>query len=372
MPKNLVICCDGTNNSLAEIKTNVGHLWELARIKNDAVQVPYYDAGVGVEAEPSMRTRMGAAFSRWSGSAFGTGLVDNVQQAYVHLVRKFEPGDLIFMFGFSRGAYTVRVIAGLMQNYGLLRKEHETLAPKVVEAFQDLIPRDGSGFKDGTPTAQQQARFDWAQSIRDGHSVAAPIHFMGLFDTVSSLGWAWDPKSFPNTRTMPNVTILRHALAIDERRAKFRTNRVKLAPGADHRQIWFAGVHSDVGGGYKSPKERLSRIPLRWMLGEAKTAGMLVDARVEQALELESSYLEDEQAEQNESLSLLWRGLEFLPLPHRQETPSGWQESRRIYACKGWREIPDTFLAHESLQRRRPLVKNIHWKAALSGIKFCC
>jgi uncharacterized protein (DUF2235 family) len=371
MQRNLVICCDGTNNSLVGAPTNVAHLHRLASLDDNARQLSYYDAGVGVEADPGMGTRIGAALSRWSGSAFGTGLVENVQQAYVHLIRNFTPGDRIFLFGFSRGAYSVRVIAGLLQNYGLLRKEHENLATEVVRAFQTLYPRDGSVYMGHQPTPGQQARFDWARDIRTNRSIAAPIHFVGIFDTVSSLGWAWEPKSFPNTRTMPNVSILRHALALDERRAKFRTNRVKLTPGANHRQVWFAGVHSDVGGGYAPPRNRLSRIPLRWMLGEAKAAGMQVNPIVEDSFALDKSYLEDEQAEQNESLSARWRALEYMPLPHRQETANGWVESKRVYAGKGWREIPDTFVAHESLQRRKIDVKNVHWKGALSQITFC-
>lgn len=371
MPKNLVICCDGTNNGLTGVKTNVAHLSEFADVGDKLLQVPYYDAGVGVEVNPKMRTRIGGAFSRWSGSAFGTGLVDNVEQAYRHLICSYEPGDRIFMFGFSRGAYTVRVIAGLMHNYGVLRREHEKSSRSVVRAFQDLYLRDGSGYSEGKPTQAQQRRFDHSRKVREEHSIPAQIHFMGIFDTVSSLGWAWDPKSFPNTRKMPNVTVLRHALALDERRAKFRTNRVELIEGADHRQMWFAGVHSDVGGGYKPPGNQLSRVPLRWMLGEAKKAGMSVNANVEGQLALDQSYLQDEQAEQHESLSAPWRVLEFLPLPHSEKTANGWVESRRVYGCKGWREISETFHAHESLQRRRIAVKNIHWKDALVKITFC-
>src|SRR5262245_7236137 len=106
MRRNLVICCDGTNNSLAGALTNVAQLYRLASLGDTTPQLAYYDAGVGVDADPDMRTRIGAAVSRWSGSAFGTGLIENVQQAYVHLIRNFAPGDRIFLFGFSRGAYS--------------------------------------------------------------------------------------------------------------------------------------------------------------------------------------------------------------------------------------------------------------------------
>ena len=370
MPRNLVICCDGTNNSLDSPLTNVAHLGALADIGDAARQLAYYDAGVGVEAQPNMRTRIGAVFSKWSGSAFGTGLVENVQNAYSHLVDNYSDGDHVYLFGFSRGAYTVRVIAGLLHNYGLLRREHADEAASVVKAFQDLYPRDGSGFVNGLPTQAQRERFDEARRIRNVRAQPCPIHFMGLFDTVSSLGWAWEPKSFPNTMTMPNVKILRHALALDERRAKFRTNRVKCTPEADHRQMWFAGVHSDVGGGYAAPRNRLSRVPLRWMLTEARTAGMFVNEDVLRTLDLENTWMQDEQADQNESLTALWYALEYLPLPERKQTEEGWKEGKRVYRGNGWREIPETWEAHDSLQRRKASVKNVYWRDLQTRIIF--
>lgn len=371
MPRNLVICCDGTNNSLSGPPTNVRHLYRLARVQDPGLQFAYYDAGVGVDALPSMSTRIGGTLSKWSGSAFGTGLVENVEAAYKTLVEHYADGDRIFMFGFSRGAYTVRVLAGLLQNYGLLQAAHVADCPTVVKAYRDLYPRKGTGFKNGVPTPEQQARFDEAKRIRATQSRPCGIHFMGVFDTVSSLGWAWDPKTFGNTFNLPNVTILRHAMALDERRAKFRTNRVKIITGADHQQMWFAGVHSDVGGGYEGEKARLSRIPLRWMLAEATKAGMLVNVDVADELRLEQTWQDDEQADQNESLTTLWRALEYMPLPHwERDDNNEWVEKKKVYACKGWRDLPDTFDAHDSLQRRKKAVKNVNWEKLQPSINF--
>ena len=370
MPRNLILCCDGTNNSLESPPTNVRHLRELADVADEPRQRVFYDVGVGVEADPGMRTRIGAAFSRWSGSAFGTGLVENVEQAYRELMQQYADGDRVFLFGFSRGAYTVRVIAALLHNYGLLRRENEADAAHMVKAFQDLYPPRGSGFVNGIATPEQQARFDEARRIRNMRSVPCPVHFLGVFDTVSSLGWAWDPKTFPNTMSMPNVKILRHAMALDERRAKFRTNRIRLSENADHRQMWFAGVHSDVGGGYEAPRNQLSRVPLRWMLREAQSAGMLVNDAALARLDLESTWMQDEQADQNESLTALWRALEFLPLPHWDKKEEAWVEGRRMYRGQGWREIPDTYDAHESLQRRKKPVKNVFWQKTLPSINY--
>ena len=370
MSRNIVICCDGTNNSRFTRTTNVGHLANLADVNDSATQLVFYEPGVGVDADPKLRTRIGAMFSRWAGSAFGAGLVENVSRAYTRLMNNYSEGDRVYLFGFSRGAYTVRVIAGLLYNYGLLRKEHAEDAGKVVKAFQNLYPRNGAAYVNGLPGPGQQERLNDARRIRETRSMPCPIHFMGIFDTVSSLGWAWDPKTFPNTSVMPNVRTLRHALALDERRAKFRTNRVRPTNGCDHRQMWFAGVHSDVGGGYEAPRNRLSRVPLRWMLGEAINAGMRVNTEVLDVLDLETTWRDDEQAQQNESLTLLWRTLEYLPLPHREKTDHGWEEGKRFYCCNGWREITDTFEAHESLQRRKVSVKNVHWRDALPGVNY--
>jgi hypothetical protein len=143
----------------------------------------------------------------------------------------------------------------------------------------------------------------------------------------------------------------------------------------DHRQVWFAGVHSDVGGGYEAPNDRLARIPLRWMLTESMAAQMLVNTAAAQALDLDGSRLDDEQAPQNESLTAMWKALEYLPLPHRQFVEGKWVESRRTYRGKGWRKIVDPnwldSYAHDSLQRRKVPVRNANWAASRNQIKYC-
>lgn len=364
---NLVICCDGTNNSLQRPLTNVAHLSHLASGQGSGQHV-YYDAGVGAEAAPNVSNRISRTLSRWSGLAFGSGLVANVEQAYLELVDHYLPGDQVFLFGFSRGAYTVRVIAGLLQHFGLLFPRHRELVADVITAYKHMF--DGNDPTSGTQSPEQQRRFDEARDIRTSRSVDCPIHFMGLFDTVSSLGWAWDPKTFPNTAKMPNVRTVRHALALDERRAKFRTNRVSPSEGQSLREVWFAGVHSDVGGGYEPAKGRLSRVPLRWMLREARTAGLLVNPTIERELDLDATVAADEQAPQNESLSALWRSLEFLPLPHRVKTATGWVEQKKIYRGEGWRSIRAGDLVSESVQRRMLPVKNTHWATARASIRW--
>jgi hypothetical protein len=139
--------------------------------------------------------------------------------------------------------------------------------------------------------------------------------------------------------------------------------------------VWFAGVHSDVGGGYEPPVDRLSRVPLGWMLAEARTAGLLVDPAAETELGLAASLGLDEQADQNESLSGFWNALEYMPLPYRVNTASGWVEKRRTYKGKGWRRIceadDDRPWVHGSLQRRTTRVKNTFWPKASARSQYC-
>jgi uncharacterized protein (DUF2235 family) len=331
MPRNLVICCDGTNNSLASPLTNVAHLNALADIKDVSRQLPYYDAGVGVEANPRRRTRIGAMLSKWSGSAFGTGLVENVEHAYSHLVRNYAEGDRIYLFGFSRGAYTVRVIAGLLHNYGLLRREHAADSHQHREVLSVSLSTRRLGVVNGVPTPAQDERFDQARRIRTVFAQPCPIHFMGLFDTVSSLGWAWEPKLFPNTMTMPNVKILRHALAVDERRAKFRTNRVKCSTMADHKQMWLRGS----AFGCRRRLRRSAQPPVANSAaldaGRAARAGMLINDDALRALDLENTWMQDEQDRAERVTHCPVVRARVPPLPNASRTDTGWVKGKRVY-----------------------------------------
>jgi len=236
------------------------------------VQRVYYDVGVGVE-EPGFVTKVGATLYRWAGLAFGAGLVRNVVEAYREIVCNYDPEGRVFLFGFSRGAYTVRVLAGVLENYGLLKRGKPGHGgdgyPEVRRALSE------AGFRrckrSGKASVYCNRTFADARQVKQLYSMECPVHFMGIWDTVSSLGWAYDPKTFPNTAAMRHVRTIRHALALDERRAKFRSNRVEVVPGAqqDLQEVWFAGDHSDVGGGYPDEQSGLAKKCLEWMLREA-------------------------------------------------------------------------------------------------------
>ncbi|MGE0723662.1 MAG: DUF2235 domain-containing protein [Alphaproteobacteria bacterium] len=270
MPKNIVVCCDGTANEFEANRTNVAKLC-FALVKDRERQHVYYRPGIGTMAPPGFVTRPGEWFARAAGAAFGYGLMGDVRDGYVFIMNHFAPGDRIFLFGFSRGAYTARVIAAMLKLYGLAMPGNEALIPYAVRmlwAITDL-ERDDPAVKD---------YFDLAQEFRESLAGGdCKPHFLGVWDTVSSVGWVGSPVALPYTRNNPDIAIQRHAVALDERRAFFRTNLLATPAGRDVRQVWFPGVHCDVGGGYPEPESGLSKIALQWMAEEARAAGLLLD-----------------------------------------------------------------------------------------------
>lgn len=290
MPRNLVICCDGTNNRFGRENTSVVRLVQVLN-RTPGRQRLYYDPGVGTLPEPGMWNATLRWLSKVGGLAFGTGLNRNVEEAYAYLMDHWEPGDHVFMFGFSRGAYTVRVLAALLHTLGLLPRGGHNLVPYVMRLFASS--RDKAGTDDnGAPGARflayqrlcDEFRLTFARVVpgaADPEQRRFPVRFMGVWDTVASVGWVWDPVSFPHTACNPSIGTIRHAIAIDERRAFFRQNRFRCPkdqpPHPDLVEAWFPGVHSDVGGGYPTTDGNLWRPAFDWMLAAAERAGLQVD-----------------------------------------------------------------------------------------------
>jgi uncharacterized protein (DUF2235 family) len=188
------------------------------------------------------------------------------------------PGDRVFLFGFSRGAYTARVLAGVLHALGLVPRGNQNLIPYVLRYFQQL--RDAPDSTDQSKTSQWKTfcaefrRTFGRQMHPEDEQRHFLIHFMGLWDTVSSVGWVWDPRHFPYTANNPSVAHIRHAVSIDERRAFFRQNLFRSDEGHDTVELWFPGVHSDVGGGYPESCGRLWWNPFLWILEEAEKQGL--------------------------------------------------------------------------------------------------
>ena len=272
----LIVCCDGTWNTLEHTDqglpapTNVAKLYNAA--EKDEQQQVYYHPGVGTN---------GGWLDRMVGGGTGAGLERNIMSAYQWLAVRYREGDRIFLFGFSRGAYTVRSLGGLLAHSGLLDLSDEALAPaevwsRVEQAFE--------AYRAGKPFANPGR---WAfHGAPPGQSTAGTIgvHFMGVWDTVGALGiplelsvlrFIGDPRryQFHDTKISPMIAHARHAVAMDERRADFMPTLWTNIRRPDRvHQMWFPGVHGDVGGGYA--QAGLSDVALAWMLDEAATCGL--------------------------------------------------------------------------------------------------
>ena len=263
MMRRIIICCDGTWN--APDGKNHTNVVKLARsimpVSPDGIsQIVFYDQGVGT----------GPWLDRWTGGAFGAGLEKNIGDAYRFLVHNYEDGDEVFLFGFSRGAYTARSVAGLIRNAGLL---HKTEADEFLKAFA-LYRR-----KDAGPDSAD------ATAFRSKYSREIGIHFIGVWDTVGALGipvgglrWLTRRKhGFHDVELSGSVKNGFHAISIDEMRKPFKPSlwKTKKKAGQVVEQVWFAGVHSDVGGGYT--RAGLSDLAFDWMKEKAEGCGLAFD-----------------------------------------------------------------------------------------------
>ena len=267
--KRLIICCDGTWNTPdqkdgdAAAPSNVAKLVRALKSRDDTgvPQIVFYSRGVG--------TRPG--INKWTGGAFGHGLATNVQDAYRFIVNNYEEGDQLYLFGFSRGAYTARSVVGFIRNSGLLHRAHRQQHTRAYELYRSrkVHPDDGE-----------------AQDFRRAYSIEPRIMLLGVWDTVGALGipirslnWITRHRyQFHDVRLSRIVDTACHAVAIDEQRRQFRPALWEVGDDADSdrvQQVWFAGVHCNVGGGYADAG--LSDLALEWMIGRAAECGLAFD-----------------------------------------------------------------------------------------------
>ncbi len=340
MSKNIVICCDGTGNEFGEQKSNVVKLYKML-VCNEA-QIAYYHPGVGTMGARNALTRIGKWWTRVVGLAFGYGVSDNVADAYQFLMKTFEPRDRIYVFGFSRGAYTARALCGMLHIVGLLTKGNEGLIPYAIRMIK-----------------QKHIDFVVAGDFKKTFSRECKPHFVGVWDTVSSVGWVYNAVRFPFTTVThnPDFQIVRHAMSIDEHRAFFRQNLFGTPnnPEQDVKEVWFAGVHSDVGGSYPESESQLSKIALRWMVCEAELAELLVDSqRKSDILGGKPPYVAPDPLtmNQHESLQGWWWIAEVWPkIVRRQSSQGTWKNSMRVNLARRRWIAPDP-VVHESVEER--------------------
>ncbi len=286
--KKIALFSDGTGNSSSNpLKTNVWRMYQA--LDKSSNQIAFYDNGVGTSSFTP---------SALLGMAFGWGLARNVKQIYGFLCRTYEPGDEIYCFGFSRGAFTIRVLVGLIASQGIIdrRGRDEREIDRLVSCAYRQFRKDNF-----TPSflswflaplrdiglyiwrkIRRQARYDKAKNVRaeDGPDDAPLVKFVGVFDTVDAYGFpideitrAWDkviwPLSAKDRNLSKRVGRACHALALDERRESFEPMLWNESEEDDRRiaQVWFPGVHTNVGGGY--PDDGIAYTVLNWMLDES-------------------------------------------------------------------------------------------------------
>jgi len=260
--KNIIICSDGTWQS-PESDTGT-HVLRIARgiAPHDSSghqQVVYYDWGLGSDGNT-----IGAGLT-------GQGIDKNILDCYRFIVHNYDDGDRLYLFGFSRGAYTVRSLAGLIHNSGILRREQ---AQRIGDAYRLYRRRSTRS----APARQQAAAFRHQYCVAD----ISRIHFVGVLDTVGSLGipapflgtLGTDRYLFHDTQPSAIINHARHAVSIDENRQDFEPALWTTAPGIDLQQVWFAGVHSDIGGSY--PDHSLGDHAAQWLTREAAAYGLLL------------------------------------------------------------------------------------------------
>jgi len=228
--KNVIVSRDGTGNEFGFSNSNVVKLYKaLVRGRS---QVCYYHPGVGTMGARNALSPAGKWWTRILGLAFGYGISDNLADAYQFLMRTFEPGDHLYVFGFSRGAYTARALCGMLHIVGLLDRNNEGLIPFAVRMIKN-----------------RKIDFSVAGEFKKTFSQDCKPRFVGVWDTVSSVGWGvYNAVHFPFTTLSnnPDFNIVRHAVSIDERRTFFRQNLFGLPHNSQQnvQEVWFAGVHS--------------------------------------------------------------------------------------------------------------------------------
>ncbi|GJE99312.1 DUF2235 domain-containing protein [Phanerochaete sordida] len=329
--RTLVLCFDGTASAFDSDNTNVVHFFKLLRRDTDE-QLCYYQPGIGTYMKPGAVSQL----LRWGAKVLDVAtawyLYEHVHGGYKFLMENYQAGDRICLFGFSRGAYTARALAGMLHKIGLLCKGNDEQVPFAYELYEN---------------ADMESK-QIAQGFKDTFCTPVSVDFVGVWDTVASVGLIRH-KTLPFATSNDNIRVFRHALALDERRVSFRPDKCRVCsqveesksaakpaggtPNTNALEVWFAGCHGDVGGGALPDTERhsLANISLQWMVGEVIVAqcgvlfdtGRLNEIGVKITLVGNDIAVEDRDvcADMHDALeapsALFWKLLERVWLPHK-------------------------------------------------------
>ncbi len=381
--KKIFIFCDGTGNEFTNTRdskdrngnSNVVKLYTALRVTDK--QVAYYHPGVGTMGDPNIRNGIFRYWSKVKGLAFGAGFKANVLDAYRYLMEVYNDGDEIYVLGFSRGAYTARALTGLIYGYGLLCRGNEGHLLYAWNMFVHAVQSQRARLKKQRNQRGPKSphTIDRNSAFAETYSRHVTIRFMGLWDTVSSVGWIYKPIRLLDMARNPIIQVGRHAVSIDERRAYYRDNL--WGPPVDFHdpewppelrghgsrqdiaQVWFPGVHSDVGGSYPQTEAAPANEALVWMIGELQRHGAeLCQERVDMLLGKPSGVYSADAIYTpapapdhciHDSLKGLWWVLQLFPQQHydKEDEKIQW---RVPYGVP--RHIPRHAIIHPSAVRR--------------------
>ncbi|PYI00529.1 sporulation associated protein [Aspergillus sclerotiicarbonarius CBS 121057] len=398
--RELVLCFDGTGNTFRADggESNILKIFRMLDRKK-AERYCYYQPGIGTEdMEAGTVANMAFPFSdrplsKIIDQAFATSFAQHVINGYRFLARRWKKGSHIYLFGFSRGAYTARFLNEMLDWIGLISADNEEIMPLVWKAFISWKFAEPGKTLDEADFILRSFRDTMCRSV-------GRVHFLGLFDTVNSVLLSQESKDL---RIHPKPRIMRHAVSIDERRRKFqpvlfeklrahaRTARAStwveqgdvenwgnggFAGHADteFEEVYFAGSHSDVGGGWPREYGRdwvASQIPLMWMVEEAIDAGLTFEpeqlhklgcfnfkaqeqCKKEVLCESQRAFLHNSLTyDSGEPLeTMIWRVMEFLPIKRPKMAPDGTVKMSRWHAGGERRLLPDGAKLHFSVIER--------------------
>ncbi|KAF9460648.1 hypothetical protein BDZ94DRAFT_888541 [Collybia nuda] len=286
--RTLVLCFDGTGNEIDKDHTNVSQFFAMLRKDDCQKQMVYYQTGIGTYTNKKFGP-IASVMAKTFDSMFGGGIDSHIKDGYEFLMQNYRANDRICIFGFSRGAYTARALAGMIHKVGLLPPSN---IRHIEYAYRAFLKTDHAGWA-------------MAREFKDSFSIDVDIEFVGIWDSVGSVGIGMPGLPFSNANT--TIKYFRHALSLDERRARFQANvwksyentksskaggrfipsiankrEMELGTGhsskeqeTDVEEVWFSGCHSDVGGGavHHGIRHSLARISLRWMVRQCFLTG---------------------------------------------------------------------------------------------------
>lgn len=381
MARKLIVCLDGTGNEIEQNESNILRLYKCLNRSED--QIVYYHPGVGtLDTHPFSRVFLTKP-KLVLGLIAGLGLETNVLRAFEFLCNNYRKGDRLYFFGYSRGAYAARVLAGFINDFGLVSPQEFHLIAPVFRAWRKIANDD---------PREKHAKLRMLEKAFQMHY--PPIRFLGLWDTVSSLirirpskGTIIEFGTHSSVDENPSVEAVRHVLAIDETRRFFRHqfwseeklyygNRFKTKndpPVQDVKQVWFAGTHTDVAGSLNEADAGLSKITLMWMREELDGLGVdQLDFRditynryvlgkedkVTEKMKLEISK-PDASAPLHSQMKNGWFLLEGFPrLRRRSRWPKQWNIAGYYVPFGQRRYIPEHSEIHQSAFERRDNPKN--------------